>query len=274
MLFRTGSMEKDDRLFEVSKPSIQTRRQDTDPTQLNLRILFNALQTFHTNDETTSFLKLLVNSKGINIVSFLNAHAVNVAANNAQFFDVLLSSEYLFRDGIGSEIGCQLLGISPGLNLNGTDLIPQIIEEYRGLKVGIIGAKPLWSKIAAKKLRSQGHIVAAIDGYQPIETYFEFVTNELPDLLVIGMGMPKQELLAQALKPILLRQGHSCTIVNGGAILDFIAGRVDRAPLWYQRMYIEWVFRLLQEPRRLGKRYLLGNPAFLWRMINHIRMPN
>jgi exopolysaccharide biosynthesis WecB/TagA/CpsF family protein len=62
-----------------------------------------------------------------------------------------------------------------------------------------------------------------------------------------------------------------CTIAAGGAILDFWAGRFPRAPLWMRRAGIEWVFRLLREPRRLWRRYVLGNPLLLWRALRLAR---
>ena len=81
-------------------------------------------------------------------------------------------------------------------------------------------------------------------------------------MVILGMGMPTQELLSAMLArelpgPVL--------IVNGGAILDFIAGRVRRAPGLMRRLGLEWLFRLLLEPARLWRRYLLGNVIFLWR---------
>jgi N-acetylglucosaminyldiphosphoundecaprenol N-acetyl-beta-D-mannosaminyltransferase len=78
------------------------------------------------------------------------------------------------------------------------------------------------------------------------------------------MGMPKQEQLARALR----EQGGAQLIVCGGAILDFLAGKVSRAPAFMQSAGVEWLYRLAKEPRRLFKRYVVGNPAFLLKLLS------
>jgi exopolysaccharide biosynthesis WecB/TagA/CpsF family protein len=77
------------------------------------------------------------------------------------------------------------------------------------------------------------------------------------------MGMPKQEAVAAR----LAASGVPCLIVCGGAILDFLGGKVHRAPRWMRRLGCEWVFRLMSEPKRLFTRYVLGNPMFLLRTL-------
>jgi hypothetical protein len=76
------------------------------------------------------------------------------------------------------------------------------------------------------------------------------------------MGMPRQEEVAIALRAAL---GFPCLIVCGGAIIDFLGGKVPRAPVWMRRCGLEWAFRLGREPRRLWNRYVHGNPRFLKR---------
>lgn len=83
-------------------------------------------------------------------------------------------------------------------------------------------------------------------------------------LIVLGMGMPRQEEVALALREELT---HPCLIVCGGAIIDFLGGETPRAPSWMQRSGTEWVYRLACEPRRLFCRYVLGNPLFVWRAL-------
>ncbi len=83
-----------------------------------------------------------------------------------------------------------------------------------------------------------------------------------PDILLVAMGVPRQEFFIDA-----HITGEHCTIASGvGALFDLRTGRVQRAPQWMRKLRMEWVYRLLQEPQRLAKRYLLGNPAFLWRV--------
>jgi exopolysaccharide biosynthesis WecB/TagA/CpsF family protein len=83
-------------------------------------------------------------------------------------------------------------------------------------------------------------------------------------LIVLGMGMPRQELVACSLRAQL---DYPCLIVCGGAIIDFLGGKTARAPAWMRRLGLEWVYRLAQEPGRLFRRYVLGNPLFLARAL-------
>ena len=84
-----------------------------------------------------------------------------------------------------------------------------------------------------------------------------------PDILLVGMGSPKQEQLISALR-LLLPQTW---MMGVGISFSFIAGEVHRAPVWLQKMGLEWVHRLLQEPRRLARRYLVENLPFAFRLF-------
>ncbi|GMN14968.1 WecB/TagA/CpsF family glycosyltransferase [Altererythrobacter sp. MTPC7] len=88
------------------------------------------------------------------------------------------------------------------------------------------------------------------------------LADERPSLVILGMGMPKQELLAERLlkDPAFSRTGM--VVVNGSAIIDFMSGEVQRAPEWMRRAKVEWAYRLAREPRRLLPRYI-DNTRFL-----------
>ena len=96
-----------------------------------------------------------------------------------------------------------------------------------------------------------------------IDTYLQLVRERQPELIVLGMGMPKQEAVAARLAAV----GGPCLIVCGGAILDFLGGKVSRAPQWLRHLGGEWAYRLLREPKRLFMRYVVGNPLFLLRTL-------
>ncbi len=86
----------------------------------------------------------------------------------------------------------------------------------------------------------------------------------LPELIILAMGNPKQETVASMIASSVTTP---MVIVNGGAIADVLAKRFERAPQWVRRAHCEWLFRLLQEPRRLWRRYLLGGISFAWRVM-------
>ncbi len=194
------------------------------------------------------------------ILSFVNAHAANLGWNQPGMLDGLLRSDLLLRDGIGVKLGLKAMGRPYGLNMNGTDLIPKIARTYAGRKVALFGTRSPWLDNARGKLEEMGlEIVACHEGFAPTEKYLELAAETKPELIIMAMGMPKQEEVSVQLREHLK---HPVLIVNGGAILDFIGGKVPRAPLVMRKVGMEWLFRLGLEPRRLFNRYVVGIPVF------------
>lgn len=199
------------------------------------------------------------------VLAFVNAHAMNSAVHDASFATALQEADWVLRDGSGMKMLMDMAGLPPGINLNGTDLIPRILPLYAGRRILLLGTRDPQLSAAAEKIRTEiapGSIVEVVDGFQPTEVYLERSRAMVPDLIVLAMGMPKQEQVAQALRR---ESAQPCLIVCGGAILDFIGGAVTRAPAWMRGLGIEWLYRLLREPRRLFMRYVVGNPLFLSR---------
>jgi N-acetylglucosaminyldiphosphoundecaprenol N-acetyl-beta-D-mannosaminyltransferase len=188
-----------------------------------------------------------------------------MACRSSNFLRLLLSADLLFRDGSGMRILFRAVGADAGCNMNGTDLIPKLLLATAGTPVVLYGSTSEVALEAGKKLTLQGiNVIATCDGFRPTEHYLERLRIDCPRVVVLAMGMPKQEAVAEALKasvegPLL--------IINGGAILDFIAGRFQRAPVWLRKAGFEWLYRLLHEPRRLWRRYVVGNVMFLMRTL-------
>jgi exopolysaccharide biosynthesis WecB/TagA/CpsF family protein len=107
-------------------------------------------------------------------------------------------------------------------------------------------------------------VVSLENGFRDPEHYAGLAAKLLPDLIVLGMGIPKQEYVANLIRS---RAAAAALVVCGGAIIDFLGSRVRRAPGWMRRSGIEWTYRLVHEPRRLFGRYVIGNPVFLLRVI-------
>jgi exopolysaccharide biosynthesis WecB/TagA/CpsF family protein len=198
------------------------------------------------------------------IVSFVNAHALNLAFRNKDFAEALLNSDIILRDGIGMKILYKSLGIAPGLNMNGTDAIPLILDHFKGTKIALMGTEEPYLGNAASKLKNEGHnIVGTINGFAGLDAYEAFIRETKPSVVILGMGMPRQELLASKLIQIC---PENCLWINGGAIIDFLGGKVKRAPAWMQKNGLEWLFRLGSEPARLFNRYVVGNAVFISRI--------
>ena len=194
------------------------------------------------------------------IVSFVNAHAANLGWKTPGMLESLLNSDLLLRDGIGVKLGLKALGLPCGLNMNGTDLIPKIARRYKGRRAALFGTRAPWLDHARQKLQAEGlDVVACHDGFSSPETYLELAAATQPALIILAMGMPKQEDIAIRLRA---RLTNPVLIVNGGAVLDFLGGKVTRAPKLLRNLGLEWLYRLYLEPQRLAQRYLLGIPEF------------
>ncbi|CAK15256.1 WecB/TagA/CpsF family glycosyltransferase [Pseudomonas entomophila] len=199
------------------------------------------------------------------VLAFVNAHAMNLATHNVEFGKALTMADVLLRDGSGMAILLRQLGLEPGLNMNGTDFIPKLLAAYKGRRVAFWGTRePYLGQAVSRSVECFGiQPVSVRDGFAELDNYLRLARETQPELIVLGMGMPKQEALAAALAV----NGEPCVVVCGGAILDFLGGKVERAPQWLRRLGGEWVFRLAREPRRLFMRYVVGNPLFLLRAV-------
>lgn len=201
------------------------------------------------------------------ILAFVNAHAMNAAAVSGKFFNALAAADLLLRDGVGMAILLRLLNQPPGLNLNGTDLIPKILAHFEGRTVALFGTQEPYltqAQVAIVSRIARGVRCITAHGFLDTETYVRLAAAHHPDLIVLGMGMPRQEEVAVALRAAI---GFPCLIVCGGAIIDFLGNKTFRAPGWLRHAGLEWLFRLALEPRRLFRRYVIGNPLFLARSL-------
>ncbi|MDB5870407.1 MAG: glycosyl transferase, WecB/TagA/CpsF family [Polaromonas sp.] len=201
------------------------------------------------------------------VLAFANAHAMNSLAVSKSFFEALRSADMVLRDGSGMAALFKLLKIPPGRNLNGTDLIPELLWKFNGRCIALFGTQAPYLE---RGMRVAGHefspqsLYIAENGFSGLDTYVALANAHRPELIVLGMGMPRQEEMAVALRAAL---NFPCLIVCGGAIIDFLGGKIPRAPLWMRGLGLEWLFRLAMEPRRLFQRYVVGNPLFLTRAL-------
>ncbi|RCL27353.1 glycosyltransferase [Pseudomonas sp. AFG_SD02_1510_Pfu_092] len=214
-------------------------------------------------------LERLSAPQGATVLGFVNAHAMNLVVRDGAYCQALSAADVLLRDGSGMAMLYRRLGLPPGLNMNGTDFIPRLMAAYRGRRVAFWGTRqPYLDQAVQRSAALYGLLPVSVhDGFASVETYLQLARQQQPELIVLGMGMPRQEAVAAR----LAATGGPCLIVCGGAILDFLGGKVSRAPQWLRRLGGEWVYRLLREPKRLFMRYVLGNPLFLLRTLLYRR---
>lgn len=221
-------------------------------------------------DEAIALLSRLIAERRFTKVSFLNAHNANLAYSDPVFAEAL-DDFLVLPDGVGVDIAAKLLYGAPFPdNLNGTDFIPAFLQaSTRPLTVALLGATRVNAEAASVKLSAlavQHKFVVVHDGYfSPAEepAIVKRIARLRPDVLLVAMGVPRQELwIARHI------DARHCTLpIAVGALLDFLSGTVPRAPLWMRRLRLEWLYRLWIEPGRLWRRYVVGNPLFLWRVF-------
>jgi N-acetylglucosaminyldiphosphoundecaprenol N-acetyl-beta-D-mannosaminyltransferase len=236
-------------------------------TETHADAMLRLIRSLRQVSDVQGELDLLAELTAVNrptVVSFVNAHAFNLASRNTDFCDVLLGSDVLLRDGIGLEIARKVFGDAPGLNMNGTDFIPKVIEAFHGRTAAIFGTRDPHLSRAVAEIEAEGvRVVASLDGFREVEEYVRLARRQRPEVILLAMGMPRQEQVADRLAKTL---GYPVVIINGGAIIDFIGGKVERAPQIFRTLKAEWMFRLAREPQRLARRYLIGNAEFLSRV--------
>lgn len=204
-------------------------------------------------------------------VAFLNAHCINVAAKDETYRWALDRASVLLPDGSGLQLAARMKGGRFVENLNGTDLFPHIMQRVAdlGQSVFLFGSQPGIAETAALKAQ------ALVDGLRIAGTRHGFFSSDEEqqiidtinasgsDVVLVAMGVPRQDVW-------IARNRHRLTarVVFGvGAQFDFWAGRVSRAPNWLRSKGLEWTWRFAIEPRRMFKRYILGNPEFVLRSV-------
>lgn len=224
-------------------------------------VLGNRFDNLHTREAISRVL-----SPGRRKVAFLNAHCVNVAVKDNAYSATLERTNVVLSDGIGMELAAKMQGTHIRENLNGTDFVPKLLVEAakRGQSVYLLGGKPGTAERAAAALCRQIpklKIAGTRDGYSGAEDQaaIKEINASDADILLVALGVPLQELWIDRNFPAL--KTRICVSVGG--LFDFLAGNVSRAPNWVRKVKSEWVWRLMMEPRRMAKRYLIGNLAFL-----------
>jgi exopolysaccharide biosynthesis WecB/TagA/CpsF family protein len=204
------------------------------------------------------------------LAAYVNAHTLNLAYSDARYRDLLGRAGIVLGDGAGVMIAARLHGAPLPENLNGSDFNPRILRRAadRGWPAYLLGGRPGVADGASVRWKRELpdlQIAGVRDGFFRPDRSVEVAASIRASgagLVMVAMGNPLQE---RWLDEHLLATGARLG-VGVGAFFDFSAGVVPRAPAWMNRAGIEWVYRLYQEPRRMWRRYVLGNPLFLWRV--------
>jgi len=209
------------------------------------------------------------------IINTINAHSFNVAQKDALFAEALINSDVLLPDGASIVKAVKWLKDEKIERITGWDLFSFEMDKLNKTK-GVcffLGSSVKVLELILKKSAEDYPNVRMI-GYSPrYKSDFTDAENKSmiddihavnPDLILIGMTAPKQEKWSYLHYDQLNVNCHICAI---GAVFDFYAGTMKRAPLWWQQHSLEWLYRLIIEPRRMWKRYIIGNILFLCYII-------
>ncbi len=212
------------------------------------------------------------------LINTINAHSYNTALKDILFAEALQNGDILIPDGASIVIACKWLNAKsrPKERIAGWDLF-----EYEMNRLNLKGGKCFFMGSSEKVLSLIKEKAKLVYPNIIVETYSppykpEFndednkkiinaINQANPDLLWIGMTAPKQEKWTYSHWTELDIHCHVGTI---GAVFDFFAGTIERAPQWWQEHSLEWLYRLIKEPKRMWKRYIIGNILFLWNILN------
>jgi exopolysaccharide biosynthesis WecB/TagA/CpsF family protein len=222
--------------------------------------------------EAVQKIREMIHSKNAHQVVLANAHTLNLAYSLPTYRCHLQNVSLVLRDGIGVKLAALLARRRLKYNFVGTDFVPSLLGAlcHDGIRAFLFGAKPGVAEAASRALTCR-YPELTIAGHQhgnlPQRDWNDLVVRQInqarTDIVLVALGNPLQETwIAENLHK--LKVGAA---IGVGALFDYLAGEVPRAPRWICRIGFEWLYRLSVEPRRLWRRYLIGNFQFLYRVV-------
>jgi N-acetylglucosaminyldiphosphoundecaprenol N-acetyl-beta-D-mannosaminyltransferase len=228
-----------------------------------------------TYDELNMRIANIIKANEKRLILNVNVYCLNLAYKLNWLRDYLNRGEIVFCDGVGVILGAKIVGEFLPERITYAEWAWQLggFCESEGLSLFLLGSKPGVTERATLKLKERYprlQIVGNHHGYfnklidsEENRQIVEMINKVKPNILIVGFGMPLQE-------QWLLENWNEIDAniaLTGGAVFDYLSGELRRAPKWMTDNGLEWLGRMLIEPRRLWKRYLLGNPLFLWRVL-------
>ena len=221
------------------------------------------------------------------LINTINAHSYNTARKDSLFAEALTNGDVLLPDGVSIVMACKWIKAKslPKERIAGWDLFAFEMEklereseklrtksEESKIVMFMGSSQKVLDLIVKRAAEVYPHlkVVTYLPPYKPEFTdednkaIIDAIHAANPDLLWIGMTAPKQEKWTYSHWKEL---NIHCHVGSIGAVFDFFAGTMKRAPMWWQEHGLEWLYRLLKEPKRMWRRYIIGNALFLWNMV-------
>ena len=237
----------------------------------NIEILGTLISNFTMNEAVKIIEELAKERKQAFVVTPNVDHIVRLQ-NDKEFKQIYKNAALVLTDGMPILWAARFLGTPLKEKISGSDLVPEIckLAERKGYKLFFLGGRPGAAQRAKEKLEEKFPFIKIVGAYAPsfgFENYpgedekiVKLIKESSPDILLVGLGTPKQE-------KWIYRHYKDLNVpvsIGVGATFEFIAGVIKRAPRWMQKSGLEWLWRLMREPERLWKRYLIDDMKFFW----------
>jgi N-acetylglucosaminyldiphosphoundecaprenol N-acetyl-beta-D-mannosaminyltransferase len=226
-------------------------------------------------EELLIYIHEMIATKQRALILSGNVHSFNLAYSHPWLRSFFEQADIVRLDGAGLRLGARILGHTTPARMTWADFAWALADfaAQHHLSLFLLGARPGVVDKAAARLRAfspQLLVAGTHHGYfdknpesAENKSVLQVISAARPDILIVGFGMPLQERwLMENWEHIEAR-----AVLTGGAVFDYVAGELQRAPSWMTNHGLEWLGRLMIEPRRLWQRYLIGNPLFMWRVF-------
>jgi len=235
----------------------------------SIRLLDVRIDRLHLSELLDRVLKA-VRKREKTMVLYVNVHSMNIRRDNSVYADILERADIVYCDGVGVLLGARLAGRPLPERMTGADWIWDLcgLAVRENLSLFLLAGEPGAADEAAGILQARYpglQIAGTLPGYDIGPQSIEQINRSRPHILLVGMGTPRQERWISDHRAEL----NVPVVWAVGALFDFVSGRIPRGPRWMTEHGLEWLCRLAVEPKKLWRRYLIGNPRFFWRLLTH-----
>jgi N-acetylglucosaminyldiphosphoundecaprenol N-acetyl-beta-D-mannosaminyltransferase len=219
--------------------------------------------------EVISLIKFSISNKEKLLVTYLHQHCFNVYSTNKIYKKLLDKKFFVYADGFGINLASRVLFNKKYQNFNGSDLNDEIFSYLitNKIKFYIVGGN-----FSEREIENKLFTFEKFAGYSNgffdeagLDEILKKINRAEPEVIILGLGVPKQEIIAEKLSKSVNASLFLCV----GNFLEFYFGTMKRIPPKYRNKGFEWIYRLFHEPKRLWKRYIIGIPLFIFRVIKY-----